>query len=322
MSDNYLINQDYMSGGVYRAFVIKRSDSRIFVPGLTNKNILDSNGDISNEEFERIKETLPKPLYNSEEIMKLLDDKPTPCFVAFENGNSKRPIVLGYFGKGVKSVPGSGGGNGSSSSSGNDNLNNDPTIGLISETLNGVAIRKNIMFTSSNRNSCQYLVIHTSCGPGASAQSIANSVKNQGLSVHGVIDDNGVLQTAEWTTKCAHCGTGNSVSIGFEQTEHNAIKWNTKTWVPSWDVSMNNAVKAYHDKLYSNAIELFAILAKQFNIPPENCVSHKEIAVMYGGSDHGDPESLWNVFKNKFNDAKWTMAGFRNNIREAMKNLK
>lgn len=320
--NNYLIDQDYMSGGVYRAYVIKRSDSRVFIPGLTNKNILDSNGDISNEEFERIKETLPKPLYNSEEIMKLLDDKPTPCFVAFENGNAKRPIVLAYFGKGVKSVPGSGGSESSSSSTGNNSSNTDPTIGLINQTINGVNIRKNIIFTSSNKNSCQYLVIHTSCGPGASAQSIANSVKNQGLSIHGVIDDNGVLQTAEWTTKCAHCGNGNSVSIGFEQTEHSAIKWNTKTWVPSWDNSMNTAVKVYHDKLYSNAVGLFATLAKQFNIPPENCISHKEIAGIYGGSDHSDPESLWDVFKNKFNDDKWTMTGFRNNIRETIKNLK
>ncbi len=108
MNSNYLINQDFMSGGVYRAFIIKRSDSRVFIPGLCDKNILDSNGDMSNEEFEKVKETLPLALYNSPEIEKLLDDKPTPCFVAFENGNMKRPIVMAYFGKGVKSVPGSG----------------------------------------------------------------------------------------------------------------------------------------------------------------------------------------------------------------------
>ena len=43
------MNQDFMSGGVYRAFIIKRSDSRVFIPGLCDKNILDSNGNISNE---------------------------------------------------------------------------------------------------------------------------------------------------------------------------------------------------------------------------------------------------------------------------------
>lgn len=117
-NSNYLMNQDYMSGGVYRAFIIKRSDSRVFIPGLCDKNILDSNGDISNEEFEKIKETLPLALYNSPEIEKLLDGKPTPCFVAFENGNMKRPIVMAYFGKGVKSVPGSGGSRANNDSSG------------------------------------------------------------------------------------------------------------------------------------------------------------------------------------------------------------
>ena len=128
MNNNYLMNQDFMSGGVYRAFIIKRSDSRVFIPGLCDKNILDSNGDISNEEFEKVKKTLPLALYNSPEIEKLLDDKPTPCFVAFENGNMKRPIVIGYFGKGVKSVPGSGGY--SSSSSGSD----DSYIGIENPT--------------------------------------------------------------------------------------------------------------------------------------------------------------------------------------------
>ena len=325
MNNNYLMNQDFMSGGVYRAFIIKRSDSRVFIPGLCDKNILDSNGDISNEEFEKIKKMLPLALYNSPEIEKLLDDKPTPCFVAFENGNMKRPIVIGYFGKGVKSVPGSGGsGTSSGSSSGgtsSGNSNYDPTLGLVNYTINNVSIRKNIMFTSSNKNSCQYLVIHTSCGPGASAQSIADSVKNQGLSIHGVIDDSGVLQTADWTTKCAHCGNGNGVSIGFEQTEHSAIKWNQKTWVPSWSSSSNEAVKSYHDKLYNNAVALFASLSKQFDIPIENCISHNEIAKKFGGSDHSDPESLWNVFRDKFKDDKWTMTGFRNNIREVRNNL-
>lgn len=107
MSNDYLMSNDYMTGGVYRAFIIKKDEARVYIPGLLNKNILDSNNDISNADFEKIKKALPKPLYNSKEIENLLDDKPTPCFVSFENGNMKRPIVLGYFGNGVKSVPGS-----------------------------------------------------------------------------------------------------------------------------------------------------------------------------------------------------------------------
>ena len=117
-----------MCCGLYRAFIIKRGDSRVFIAGIRKKNILDSNGDIYNEKFKKIKKMLPLALYNSPEIEKLLDDKPTPCFVAFENGNMKRPIVMAYFGKGVKSVPGSGGY--SSSSSGSD----DSYIGIENPT--------------------------------------------------------------------------------------------------------------------------------------------------------------------------------------------
>ena len=119
MFDKYLINQDLMTSGVYRGYVIKRDDSRAYIPGISDKNILDDNGDISNEDYQKIKKSLPLVLYNSSEIEKLVDDKPTPCIIAFEDGNMKRPIVMAFFGKGVKSVPGSGGGGASSADGSN-----------------------------------------------------------------------------------------------------------------------------------------------------------------------------------------------------------
>lgn len=315
---NYLVNMGQMSSGIYRAYVIKRGDYRCFIPGLMNKNILNDSGQLDLDIYDKIKETLPRALFNSEAIKNLVDeDKAISCLVVFENGNNNNPRVMGFFGNSVKSV----GGNFTNINNDFSNISEDTSFGLTGININGVNIRKNIMFNDSRTNSHQYLVIHTSVGPGATAQSIANSVKNQGLSVHGVIDDNGVLQTAEWTTRCAHCGNGNNVSIGFEQTESKHIKWNNKTWVPSWNSAYDAEVRSYHDKLYNNAVNLFASLAKEYNIPADNCISHKEIAGIYGGSDHTDPESLWNVFRDVFNDNKWTMNGFRNNIRGVMNKL-
>ena len=42
MSNDYLMSNDYMTGGVYRAFIIKKDEARVYIPGLLNKNILDS----------------------------------------------------------------------------------------------------------------------------------------------------------------------------------------------------------------------------------------------------------------------------------------
>lgn len=194
-------------------------------------------------------------------------------------------------------------------------------VGATGEYDANVNIRRNIMFSGNGKNSLQYIVLHTSCGPGATAQGIADAVKNQGLSVHGVIDDEGVLQTAEWDVKCAHCGNGNSVSIGLEQTEHKAIHWNSNATTATWSDSDNAAIKAYHDKLYANAVALFAYLGKKYNIPSSNMISHKEIAQKFGGSDHADPEELWDLFRSRFGDSKWTMDAFRANVKKAMDSM-
>ena len=184
-----------------------------------------------------------------------------------------------------------------------------------------VTIDKNIMFSGHGSNTMEYIVLHTSCAPGSSCENICKFVKSKGCGVHGCIDDKRVLQTGNYKDLLYHCGGGNKYSFGFEQTESKYIKWNSNATVPSWDSSHNKDVKEYHDKVYANAVALFAYLGKKYNIDPSHMISHKEVSKKWGGTDHADPEELWDHFKTRFNDNKWTMDSFRANVRKAMDSM-
>lgn len=100
-----LINNGLMTSGIARAYVIKREDARIFIPGMMNENIMPG-GVLDEANYSKLKETLPKALFNSIALKNVVSSDPTPCWVVFENGDINRPIVMGFFGKGVKSVGG------------------------------------------------------------------------------------------------------------------------------------------------------------------------------------------------------------------------
>ena len=112
-----LINNGLQTSGITRAYVIKRDDIRIYIPGMMNENIMPG-GVLDESIYSMIKDTLPIPLFNSKALESLLDNNPTPCWVVFEIGDNNRPMVMGYLGKGVKSVGSYGGGSGSAGSGG------------------------------------------------------------------------------------------------------------------------------------------------------------------------------------------------------------
>ena len=307
-----LINNSVGNGGIYRAIAFRGTeDTRVYIPGLHNQDIFGEDGTVSMEKYEPIKHMFPEIQWASIQMGELSGTGPLSCWVSFENGDIKRPILLGYLGNTLMNAAG-GGVSGSSSGGGSS-----------------VPITKNIMFENSRQNTTEYLVLHTSCCPGWSSQRICDLVKSKGASVHGCIGPNGVLQTAEWTTRCGHCGcAANGLSIGVEMEEHEKIKWNTTTWVPTWDEADAEAIKSFHDSMYNMAVNLYAMLAKQFNIPKENIISHKEANMGWttGGKSypgwpakepHSDPEELWDVFVEKFGDNKYTMESFRNNVESA-----
>ena len=286
-----LINSGLMSGGIYRALNIKQDDNRIYIPGLMNNNvnIINNDNSLNIEKYEKMKDSLPKPLFNSIALKEMLEDDVTPCWIVFENGDSSRPIVMGYLGRGVKS-----GGSGLILDSGN------------------------FIFTGHGTINPKYLVLHTIAGPSESVDAVVKVLKENDLGVHGIISNTGVTQLAEWNSLQYHVGNANSVSIGLEMLECENIVWNTTTWVPSW--TDDERVKSYHEDVYKNAVEIYAKLANTFNISKENILSHKEINVIFGG-DHTDPEALWNEFKSKWNDDKWDMDEFRKAVEEKRKTI-
>lgn len=99
-----LINQDLMSGGIYRAILIKNNDKfNVYVPSvMTFINIINSDGSLNDSVYLKEQNSLPTPMFVSYDLQRLATDDPLPCFVSFESGDFKRPVVIGYFGKGLQ----------------------------------------------------------------------------------------------------------------------------------------------------------------------------------------------------------------------------
>lgn len=105
-----------------------------------------------------------------------------------------------------------------------------------------------------------------------------NQPKPEGrqVCVHGFIglDKNGVVrtyQTLPWNHRGWHCGgTGNDTHIGIEICEGDLT-----------DAS-------YFNKVYNEAVELFAYLCKQHNLTEANIVDHSEAYKKGLASNHGD----------------------------------
>lgn len=174
-------------------------------------------------------------------------------------------------------------------------------------------ITNNPRYQSNTKQTPDTLVLHTVCGP-ISAQTTIDMFNSSSAQAeaHAVVDDVQAYQMLPWDTKCYHCGNGNANSIGVEQAECSKIRWNSNGTVPSWNSSDDTEVRNYQTKVRENAVQLFAYLAVKYSINPlTNVLSHKEIAAQKGGSDHADPEELWDKLG-------WTMDKFREDVKAAM----
>lgn len=145
-----------------------------------------------------------------------------------------------------------------------------------------------------------------------------NSPSYTRASIHGFIDANtGIFyQTLPFTYRAPHCGgTANNTHIGVEMCEPAAIKYTTGS---SFTVDPNRLAEARDAavRTYNTAVELFAMLCKQYNLNPlgKNVIlSHKEANAQGMASNHGDPEHLW-----KGLNLALTMDGFRSDVKNAM----
>lgn len=116
-----MLNSDVGYGGIYRSLILKlNSEIFIYTPGIMG------NFDYKNKENVKY---LPKPIWCAPILEAIQYEDELPCWTIFENGDSKRPIIVGYLGKGIKY-------------SFNINSNDNPNI-TISDT-------GNIDYTSGN----------------------------------------------------------------------------------------------------------------------------------------------------------------------------
>ena len=91
----YLISSDNSTPGCYRAMIYwDGNEARVYIPCLSHTTNINA-------------ASLPLGLFISEEMKKTALIGEAPGYVVFEGANSKRPIIIGYFGDGIRSIGGS-----------------------------------------------------------------------------------------------------------------------------------------------------------------------------------------------------------------------
>lgn len=129
---------------------------------------------------------------------------------------------------------------------------------------------------------------------------------------HFVLQADGtVYQIAPANYRLWHVGgSGNTSHIGIEMCEPDCIKYTSGS---KFTCSDKSKAMEYVQNCYNTAVELVAKLCKEHGISVDNVVSHSEAHDKGIGSNHADPEHLW-----KGLGLKYTMSGFRNDVREAL----
>lgn len=184
-------------------------------------------------------------------------------------------------------------------------------------------LTKNPCYTAGRKITVKGLMLHSVGCPQPKASVFINSWNSPSYSnacVHGFIDGNDgtVYQTLPWNHRGWHCGSGskgsgNNTHIGVEMCEPACIKYTSGS---SFTCSDKAAAKAVAKRTYESAVELFAMLCKQYNLNPTAdgvIISHREGHSRGIASNHGDPEHLWNGLSMGY-----TMDGFRRAVKAAM----
>ena len=180
-------------------------------------------------------------------------------------------------------------------------------------------LTKNPCYTCGRTITPKGLMLHSVGCPQPSAAVFVknwNSPSYDRACVHAFIDGNtgDVHQTLPWNRRGWHCGAAaNNTHIGVEMCEPACIKYTSGA---NFTCSDPAAAKAAVTQTYNAAVELFAMLCKQFGLDPMKdgvILSHKEGCARGIASNHGDPEHLWNQLGTGY-----TMNGFRAAVKAAM----
>lgn len=184
-------------------------------------------------------------------------------------------------------------------------------------------LTKNPCYTAGRKITVKGLMLHSVGCPQPKASvfiSSWNSSSYDNACVHGFIDGNDgtVYQTLPWNHRGWHCGSGskgsgNNTHIGVEMCEPACIRYTSGSNFTCSDLAEARTVAK---RTYEAAVELFAMLCKQYNLNPIAdgvIISHREGHSRGIASNHGDPEHLW-----KGLGLGYTMDGFRKDVKAAM----
>ena len=180
-------------------------------------------------------------------------------------------------------------------------------------------LTNNPCYKTGRKITVKGLMLHSVGCPQPSAAVFVrnwNKASYDRACVHGFIDANtgDVYQCLPWNHRGWHGGgSSNNTHIGVEMCEPACIKY---TGGATFTCSDPATAKAAVDRTYKAAVELFAMLCKQFNLDPLKdgvILSHKEGCARGVASNHGDPEHLWNQLGTGY-----TMNGFRAAVKAAM----
>ena len=185
-------------------------------------------------------------------------------------------------------------------------------------------LTKNPCYTAGKKITVKGLMLHSVGCPQPRASvfiSNWNRADYDNACVHAFIDGNDgtVYQTLPWNHRGWHCasgknGSGNNTHIGVEMCEPACIKY---TGGSTFTCSDKAEARAVAKRTYDAAVELFAMLCKEYDLNPLAdgvVISHAEGHKRGIASNHGDPEHLWRQL-----DMGYTMDGFRKDVKAAMK---
>ncbi len=184
-------------------------------------------------------------------------------------------------------------------------------------------LTKNPCYTAGKKITVKGLMLHSVGCPQPRASVFINSWNRADYDkacVHAFIDGNDgtVYQTLPWNHRGWHCasgknGSGNNTHIGVEMCEPACIKYTGGSTFTCSDLA---TAKAVAKRTYEAAVELFAMLCKEYDLNPTAdgvIISHAEGHKRGIASNHGDPEHLWNQL-----GMGYTMDGFRKDVKAAM----
>ena len=184
-------------------------------------------------------------------------------------------------------------------------------------------LTKNPCYTAGRKITVKGLMLHSVGCPQPRASVFINSWNSASFDracVHGFIDGNDgtVYQTLPWNHRGWHCGSSingsaNNTHIGVEMCEPACI---TYTGGASFKCSDLAAARAVAKRTYEAAVELFAMLCKQYGLDPLAdgvIISHKEGHARGIASNHGDPEHLWSQL-----GLGYTMNTFRKAVKDKL----